>query len=673
VTSLARRALSLRLSPDVALVALVLGLLGALLVPLPAWLLDALLGASLALAACVLLAALLAPDPLRLAAFPTLLLVATLFRLSLNVSSTRLALSEGHAGRVIEAFGEFVVRGDFIVGGALFAILTLVQYLVVAKGAERVAEVSARFFLDAMPGKQMAIDAELRGGTLDPEGARSKRRELERESQLFGAMDGAMKFVKGDVLAGLLIAAVNLIGGTGVGVLQLGLELQEAARTYALIAIGDGLVSQLPSLALAIAAGLLATRVGGDARASLGAQMGAQLFGDPRALWAVSGLCAVLAAVPRMPAPVFLGLSLLLGVGAVVAGRHLAPTAPQGSASAEAAAPPQSGAPPAQARLTLELGPGLAALAAPERRFVGGLLEELRVELHRELGFPIPPFEVRPGVAGLPPQGYRLLLDDVPAGAGEVLAGALYALCPPDTLAYLKIDAEPCLVPGLAKPACRVQPRDRAAAEAAGVPVREGQVLLREHLATLLRRQAPHLLGIQETQGILEAQALVTPSLVKEASAKVPVPLLAEVLRRLLAEGVSLKNLRLILETLLSPQTEGDALALTERCRQALHRYLSHKYAPGGPLYAYLVDPSLEQALRGATQGACALSPGEVSRLLEAVARLSPEGGAVVLAAPDVRRALRKLCEGAFPDLAVLTYAELDADLQVRPIGRLTL
>jgi type III secretion protein V len=665
----------LKCPSDVALAAGVTAVLAAMLVPLPAWLLDAGLAVNLAASAALLVTALQARDALQMSAFPTLLLVTTLFRLALNVSSTRLALSEGHAGQVIEAFGEFVVRGDYVVGTVLFAILTLVQFLVVAKGAERVAEVSARFTLDAMPGKQMSIDADLRAGAIDLAQARERRRALERESQMFGAMDGAMKFVKGDLVAGLVITLVNLVGGTAVGVLQGGMPVGEAAATYALIAIGDGLASQVPSLAISVAAGLVVTRVAGAREgAGLGADIASQFFGDSRALWVVAGLCGALALVPGMPHLTFLLL------GAAVAGlAHLrrvgAPGTPAEAGSPEQAAPEvqagEGGGVGAMAPLTLDLSAELSALASGEGgAFVRRDLGRVREALLAELGVPLPALRVRTGATYLPPGGYALLVEEVPAGAGQVVPGAVYVAGSPSEVAYLGLQAEAAVDPVTGKPASRLPAGAREQVQAAGLPVRTGVDVLCHHLLVLLRRRAASLLGVQEVQSLLEAQEAQTPALVKEALAKVPLPLLTDVLRKLLQEEVSIRNLRAILEALVSPTTEGDAAALAERCRQALARYLSHKYAPQGPLFAYLVDPSVERLLREQGRGQPP-EPGEVARLLEGVRRIALEGRAVVLAAPDVRRALRRLCEGSFPDVAVLTYGELDPALQVRPLGRL--
>ncbi|MFP2929039.1 flagellar biosynthesis protein FlhA [Pyxidicoccus sp. 3LG] len=678
--------LKARKSADVVLAVAMAAVLGALIIPLPAWLLDAGLAVNLAAAVALLVAALRAKDALKVTAFPTLLLFTTLFRLSLNVSSTRLALAEGHAGEVIQAFGEFVVRGDYVVGAVVFAILTLVQLLVVAKGAERVAEVSARFTLDAMPGKQMSIDADLRAGAIDQAQARRRRRDLERESQMFGAMDGAMKFVKGDVVAGLVIVAVNLLGGTLIGVLQGGMSLSEAASTFALIAIGDGLVSQVPSLCIAVAAGLVVTRVGSEKdEDSLGSEIGSQFFGEARTLWVVAGLCVGLAFMPGMPHLTFLALAAGLGGLGYALNRQeslggeekegaRAGAAADGAAAGAAGAPPESAsAPVGVSPLTLDLAPDLTPLAEEDGgAFVHKTLNGVRDELFFELGVRIPGIRVRTQAAYLSPGEYRIQVDEVPAGGGQVLPGALYALVSPDELAFLQVKAEPAVEPGTDRAISRVPESGRALLETAQVALRRPGELLADHLRSVLRARAADLLGLQDVQGLLEGLEAQSPVLVKEALQKVPLPLLTDVLRKLLQEGVSIRDLRAILEALVSPTTEGDAVALAERCRQALRRYLSHKFAPTGPLYAYLVDPEVEEVLRATGTRGPAPDPERVAEILEGVRQVATGGRAVLLTAPDVRRPLRRLCEGAFPDVAVLTYGELDGTLQVRPIGRLS-
>ncbi|XXF76494.1 flagellar biosynthesis protein FlhA [Myxococcaceae bacterium GXIMD 01537] len=679
--------LKARNSSDVVLAVAMAAVLGAMIVPLPPWLLDAGLAVNLAAAVALLVAALYARDALKVTAFPTLLLFTTLFRLALNVSSTRLALAEGHAGEVIQAFGEFVVRGDYVVGAVVFVILTLVQFLVVAKGAERVAEVSARFTLDAMPGKQMSIDADLRAGAIDQGQARRRRRNLERESQMFGAMDGAMKFVKGDVIAGLVIVAVNLLGGIAIGVLQNGQPVAEAAATFALIAIGDGLVSQIPSLCIAVAAGLVVTRVASEKEDdSLGSEIGAQFFGESKTLWVVAGLCAALALMPGMPHVTFLGLASLLGglahvlrsvrVEAQVDGAEQKETAPgEGAPGAEGkpgAAPESVAAPVGVAPLTVDLAPDLTPLAqAQGGAFVHQLLNRVRDEVFYELGVRVPGIRVRTQAAYLASGEYRILMDEVPAGGGQVDPEGLYALVPPEEVAYLEVKAEPHAEPSTGRPISRVPAESRSRLEMAQVPVRGPGELIADHLRAVLRARAATLLGIQEVQGLLEGLEAQSPVLVKEALQKVPLPLLTDVLRKLVQEQVSIRDLRAILDALVSPTTEGDAAALAERCRQSLHRYLSHKYAPSGPLFAYLVDPEVEETLRGSGPRGSAPDPEWVAGVLEGLRRIATGGRAVLLTAPDVRRTLRKLSEGAFPEVAVLTYGELDVDLQIRPLGRL--
>jgi len=651
---------------------LVAAILGALVVPLPGWLLDLGLALNLVAAAALLLAALRAGGPLELSAFPTLLLVTTLFRLALNVSSTRLALAEGHAGAVIQAFGEFVVRGDYVVGGVVFAVVTLVQFLVVAKGAERVSEVAARFTLDAMPGKQMAIDADLRAGLVDQAAARERRRSLERESQMFGAMDGAMKFVKGDVLAGLVIVLVNLVGGVLVGMLQRGLEGRDALARYALIAIGDGLVSQLPSLCIAVAAGLVVTRVSsGEEGKGLGEDICQQLFGSRGTLRLLAAVAAALALVPGMPRLTFLALgTALLGAAQVWPPPRNVPgpgETPRGPVPEAEPAEPASGVSP----LALELAPGWTEGPEGARPFQRAL-RGMRAALEAELGVRLPGVHVRAGAA-LPDGAYRILVDEVPAASGRLPTSGVLVRSPPAELAFLAVPAEPVEEPASGRALARVPEPARDRLALAGLePLSPAEVVV-EHLASVARRHAPALLGLQDVQLLLDGLEARSPALVRPVLEKVPLPVLADVLRRLLHEGVSVRNLRGVLEALAAPGVEGDAAVLAERCRQALARWISHRHAPSGALFAWLVDPALEEALRTrAVEGAPALEPERVQVLLEAVGELVQDGRAVLLASGDVRRPLRALCEGAYPEVAVLAYGELDPALRVKPLGRLS-
>lgn len=663
-----------RINPDLALAAATALILASLVLPLPSVGLDFLLALNLAVAATLLVTALFVRETLHLAAFPTMLLLGTLFRISLNVSTTRLALSEGEAGEVIAAFGEFVVRGDWVVGLVIFAILSLVQFLVVAKGAERVSEVAARFTLDALPGKQMAIDAEVRTGSLDPEGARKKRRELERESQLFGAMDGAMKFIKGDVIAGLMIVAVNLLGGTAIGIFKLGLSAGEAASRYALIAIGDGLVSQLASLCMTVAAGLIVTRVASEGEASLGAQIGEQLFGQYRSLWVVATLCGALAVVPGMPSSIFALLALALASGGWALKRRAEQRAGspaqgklEGQGSGEESGLPKV-LPVGTCPLTLSLSSSWSEVAEGDGKLVSQTLEEVRSRLFAELGIRVPAFNVRLRDRALPEEGYALWIDDLPCGQGRVDPRGLFAIATPQVLSALGVVATESHHPSTGGRIGQIAADQRRVAELADIPVRSGEALLVEHVEALLRLRAADLLGIQDCRELLNELELSAPVLVQEALQKVPLPLMVDVFRRLLREGVGIRNLRAVLEALVSPSTEGDAEALAERCRQALHRQLSHRHAPGGTLYTYLVDPAVEQLLRAGT----GMDPEQVARLLSQIDRLSGGRPMTLLSAPDVRRTLQRLCAGSLPQVSVLTYAELASELQVKPLGRLT-
>ncbi len=634
----------------------VLAIVLLLVAPLSPGLLDALLALNLAGSATILVVTLFARSALRFASFPTLLLLTTLFRLALNVSSTRLVLSRGEAGRVIEAFGRVVVQGNAVVGAVVFAILTLVQLLVVAKGAERVAEVAARFTLDAMPGKQMAIDADVRAGAIDAAEARRRRRALEREGQLYGAMDGALKFVKGDAIAGVAIVLVNVAGG---------------------LAIGDGLVSQIPALLLAVSAGIAVTRVAAEEEGdSLGAEIGRQLLAEPGALAAVAALLGALALAPGLPAAPFLVLAAGAAGGAHALGRARRARAGCEGAPAQGIAPDGARPPALEAPspLVLLLGADLLALArASEARFLGEGLGAIRERLWTELGVHVPAIAVRGGGA---PDAWALLVDDVPSAAGRAPASEAVALAAPDDLALVGIDGVPDRDPLTGRWATRVSAADAARAAALGV-VRGPLDRVLAECAWALARSAHLLVGIQEAQALLDGLEPTVPALVREAGRQLPPVLLADVLRRLVEEGVSVRPLRTILEALLEAGGAArGAPALAEAARRALRRHIGHRCAGDGPLDALLLDPAAEGALRDALAGdALALAPDLAARLLEGLERevRGHEAPPVVLASADLRRALRGLVAPRFPRVAVLAYDDLPPELAIRPVGRLAL
>ncbi len=671
----------LRGTSDLLLAVAVLAAVSLLVAPLPPWLLDLALAANLALSAMVLVVALFAPETLRLASFPALLLLTTLYRLALEVSSTRLVLSRGNAGRVIEAFGRVVVAGNYVVGAVVFAIVTLVQLLVVAKGAERVAEVAARFTLDALPGKQMSIDADLRAGAVDQAGARRRRRALEREGQLFGAMDGALKFVKGDALAGIAIVTVNIAGGLIAGLAR-GMPLDAAARRYALLAIGDGLAAQVPALLVSVAAGVVVTRVAAEEEGgTLARDLGRQLFTDPRALAAVSALCCGLALLPGLPAAPFAVLGVAAGAGAFLASRHPAAAGTPGgsidpsscgSGACHEEALGWGGFAPA-APVTLELAPDLAELAqasAPQ------LLLALDDDLWRAVGVRLPRVALR--AAALAPGSWRLLLDEVPAAGGRASPSEAVALLPAPELGALGIAAAVELDPLTGAPLARISVAD-APRVAPLAPVRGPMERLGAALAAALRDHAHHFVGIQEVHGLLEALEPSHPALVREVSRQISAPVLAEVLRQLLEERVPARPLRRILEaTLAAGAAAREPAALAESCRRALGRQIAHGHAPSGVLEALLLDPEAETALRESiVDGVVAFDPAGRRAFLQgvelALAGLGVGRSPVVIADPQLRRGLRQVIAARYPRLAVLSYEELPASLPVRPLGKISL
>jgi len=646
--------------------------LAALLVPVPAWVLDLALVANLVASLALLVGALFTQDSLQAAAFPGLLMLTTLMRVSLSVSSMRLALTEGHAGEVIQAFGEIVAGGDAVVGTVLFVMLTFVQFFVVARGAERVAEVSARFTLDAMPGKQMSIDADLRSGVLGAAEAQARRRQLEREAQLFGAMDGAMKFVKGDAISGVVVACVNLLAGSAVGVFREGLPLSEALSNFALLAIGDGLASLVPSLCVAVAAGLVVTRVGAPAgeQLSLGAQLAGHFLQDRHGPWTVALLSLVLGLLPGMPARPFLAAAVgMAGLGLLV--RGAANAGDSGSGGEQAGVSTDEMASPAvrRGRLVLDLGPGLESWGTPRSDLQVKVLPGVGEGLLSTRGVSLPAVLIRVGASYLPPGGYALLLDGVPLCRGQVSPSRSYVPAAPGDLALLKVTADKVTHPVSGQPASSVESGVVRVLEAAGMRPQSACAWMGAHLLSQLGHRASLLVGVQEVQAMLDEVEHSAPVLVRELNRKVPLPVLVEVLRRLVQEELSIRELEPILEALVAPAAEGDAAMLAERCRAALRRQISHRFAAGGSLFAWMLDPSVEESIR--TRGE-ALDPGWVGELLLELRRVAGAGHAAVLVSPDVRRPLQRLCDGTVHGLSVLTYGELEPSLQVRPVGRIS-
>ncbi|MDB4992639.1 MAG: Flagellar biosynthesis protein FlhA [Myxococcaceae bacterium] len=633
---------------DAVLAVLVISIVAMMIVPLPTWLLDILLATNLSLSVAILLVVLYVPDALAIATFPTVLLLTTLFRLALNVSSTRLILLQADAGEVIRAFGFFVVRGNYVVGGVVFLVLTIIQFIVIAKGSERVAEVGARFVLDAMPGKQMAIDAELRSGTIDGNEARRRRRSLSRESQFYGSMDGAMKFVKGDVIASLVITIVNILGGLAIGVAQHGMPAVDALKRYGLLTIGDGLVTQIPALILSTGAGVLVTRVASEEPDTpLGEELSRQVFGVPKALRVAGLFVILLGLVPGLPTVPF----LVIGVAFFFIARARAGQLEKDDKRvATEPAPQRDGARrgpsfvpmvvPWSVEVSADLEPALDDTDAGEPGIRSRVLG-LREELFAELGVPLPPPRVRVATS-LPARHFVLSLHEVPARAIALDATVTDALI-----------------------------AERVA----------------EETAALLRSRAADFLGLAETQRLLDELEQFAPATVRNVVPKpVSLMLLADVLRRLIEERVSIRDLRAILEALSSvASAEKDPLQLSEFVRAQLRRAITFKLTRGAPnLDVYLLDPMIEDTVRRAItrtpNGAfLTLPPAAARDVITAIRRsLTSEGGVlasspVILTQPDIRRFVKKLIEPEVGDVSVVSFAELLPEVSLRPLAKATL
>jgi len=641
-SSLARRPSAI-IGPDAALAALVVVVIGLMIVPLPTWALDLLISTNLSAAVVILLVVLYVPDAIGIATFPTLLLLTTLFRLALNVASTRLILLQANAGEVIKAFGTFVVRGNYVVGAVVFLVLTTIQFIVIAKGSERVAEVGARFALDAMPGKQMAIDAELRSGSIDGNEAKRRRRLLQRESQFYGAMDGAMKFVKGDVIASLVILGVNIVGGLCIGVLMKGMAPVDALKRYGLLTIGDGLVTQIPALVLSTGAGVLVTRVASEeADTPLGEELLRQLLGVPKALAVAGVFILLLAAVPGLPAAPFLVLGVLL----LVLGRARArvvtqqqqrdATEPQPADRARAR-PHDVTFVPLVTPWSLDVSADLEPLLEATPVGLRAAALDLRMRLFAELGVPLPAPRVRVRQE-IEPRSAVLSVHEVPTAAFALPEGI----------------ADDERVPWLA---------DRALA--------------------VLRTRAADFLGLAEVQRLLDELEQYAPATVRNVVPKpVTLVLLADVLRRLVEERISVRDLRGVLEALSAVATaERDPLNLAEYVRSQMRRAITFRLTAGTPaLDVVLLDSLLEDTVRRAITrtpaGAFLTLPPQAARdvltsvrraVLEAAATERP---AVILTQPDIRRFVRKLIEVEMPAVTVVSFAELLPEVSLKPVAR---
>ncbi|MDJ0833272.1 MAG: flagellar biosynthesis protein FlhA [Gammaproteobacteria bacterium] len=667
---------------------IVIMMLAMVVIPLPPMALDMLFTFNIAFALIVVLVTVYSLRPLDFTVFPTILLVATLLRLALNIASTRVVLLEGHtgtaaAGKVIEAFGEFVIGGNYAVGLVVFAILVIINFVVVTKGAGRVSEVSARFTLDAMPGKQMAIDADLNAGLCTQEEARQRRTEVAQEADFYGSMDGASKFVRGDAVAGILILFINIIGGLAIGILQHDMAAADAMHNYTLLTIGDGLVAQIPSLVLSTATAIIVTRV--SASQEMRNQVFTQMFQDPRALVVTAVILAVLGMIPGMPNFAFLTLAAISAATAFALSKRQ-----QQVVAAEVETAPEVEVQPEQRELSwddvktvdmigLEVGYGLIPLV--DARQGGELMNRIkgvRKKLSHELGFLVQSVHIRDNL-DLPPNSYRLSLLGVPMGEAEVVPGKDLAINPGSV--YGEIDGVETKDPAFGLDAKWIDPAQRDHAQTLGYTVVDCSTVIATHLSQMLQENAHELIGHEEVQELMEVLKRSSPKLVENLTPKpLPLSVIAKVMQNLLQEQVSIRDLRTIAETLADQgQHSQDAGVLTALARVALGRQIIQGiYGMASELAVMTLHPSLEQILQQSAQGKdgqmMAFEPGLAQMMHNSIKestqnQLAKGEPAVLLVAQNLRPFLARMLRHSIQGLNVLSYDEIPEDKQIKVIA----
>lgn len=695
--TLAKLSDMLRERQDVVLAVFIVSVIFMMIVPLPTWLVDVLIAFNMSISVVLLMVAVYLKSPLDFAAFPAVLLITTLFRLSISISTTRLILLDGDAGHIVEAFGEFVVGGNLVVGIVIFLILTIVNFIVITKGAERVAEVGARFSLDAMPGKQLSIDADMRNGAITQTEAKTLRNRVAQESKLFGSMDGAMKFVKGDAIASIIIVFVNLLGGLAIGTLQQGKTASEAINLYAVLSIGDGLIAQIPALFIAICAGIIVTRVSDeDSNSDLAGDIGAQVMAQPRAITIGAAMLLVFALVPGFPAPVFLALAALLSIPAVLA--YMKKRA--GPGQAEPSKPLERLVTPQKAQLSRDdftveqddiFSPTtqlLVELSSNLERHLAGLnlraeINKARLQIYFRLGVSLPPIEVRRG-EGLPDSHYRIFVAEIPSADGEVLVDHLLIF---DDARNLELYDIPFIQKDEMVPRMKaiwVDKKHEAQLKAASIRYRSELEAITYHAEFVFAKYVGQFIGIQEVRQVLTRLEPKYPDLVKEVQRIVPIQMITELFKRLVQEFVSIRDLRSILSAMIEwGAKEKDPVVLVEHIRIALARQISHQYAArNNVLSGILLDGEIEETVRSAIRQTSAgsylsLSPDVSKRIVQrirdkALPVLANGSPCSLITAMDVRRYIRRMIESELPELPVLSYQELANDITLQPVARVT-
>lgn len=672
---------------DILVAVAIITVVVMMIIPLPAFLLDILLTFNITFALVIIMVSIYNVEPLQFSVFPSLLLVTTLFRLALNVSSTRLILLDGYAGEVIMAFGNFVVGGNAVVGFIVFVILIIIQFIVITRGAERVAEVAARFTLDAMPGKQMAIDADLNSGMITDTEARQRRRDIQREADFYGAMDGASKFVKGDAIAAIIIIIINIVGGFVIGMVQRHMDVTQALQNYTLLTVGEGLVNQIPALMISTATGIVVTRAASDG--NLGQDIVGQLFTNPRVFFIASGVLALLGVVPGLPGIPFFVLSLAaLGIGYALfkAARSVVQSElmQQEEQEKEEVRKPENIVSLLQVDpMELEIGYSLIPIVDVGQG--GDLLDRvvmIRRQCALEMGLIVPTIRIRDNIQ-LKPNVYVIKLKGIEIARGELLLDHYLAMNP--GTADENIVGIETVEPAFGLPALWIQGANREQAELAGYTVVDPVSVLTTHLTEVIKAHAAEILGRQEVQTLIDAVKQSNPAVVEELTPNLlSLGDIQKVLANLLRERISIRDMVTILETLADyAQITKDTEILTEYVRHAMARQISKQYAPNNLLTCLTVDPQLEEMINAAVQRTehgsyVALDPSKMQALVNSLKKALPKltelgYSPIVLTGPSVRLYFRKLTERVAPNLTVLSYAELDSKVEVKSLGMVNL
>lgn len=672
---------------DVAVAIYIMAAIIMFIVPIPSWLLDILLAINISVALTILFATMFSKEVLDMSFFPTMLLFTTIFRIALNTSSTRLILRDGNAGNVVETFGEFVGGGDLVIGVIIFIILILIQFMVINKGSERVSEVTARFTLDAMPGKQMAIDADLNTGAITDAEAKKRREKIQEEASFFGSMDGAVKYVKGDAVAGLLITTINIVGGIIMGMTRQGMDITSALNKYAILTIGDGLVSQIPSLLISLSTGILVTK--GSKDADFGTTLVSQLFGVPKGLYLVGAMLAILGFVTELNTILFVGLGLVFiivarNIEGTIETAQIEQEVDSEEAAAEEIRQPENVNSLLQVDpIELEFGYGIIPLADVNQG--GDLLDRvvmIRRQIALELGTVVPIIRLRDNIQ-LNPNQYIIKIKGIQVSEGEILFDHYMAMNP----GYVEeeITGIPTFEPSFHLPAIWITEGQRERAESLGYTVVDPPSIIATHLTEIIRQHIAELLTRQDVQNLINNVKENNSSLVDELVPKLlGLGEIQKVLQNLLREGISIRDLLTILETLADyAPTTRDTDILTEYVRQSLKRAISTKYFPSHETTSVLtLDPKIEQEVMGSvkqteTGAFLNLDPARSKAILNAVGeeikKLENMGKTpIIMTSPIVRMYFKRLTEDYYPDLVVVSYNEVESNVELQSVGMVT-